>query len=775
MTDETSPGDERLEILAVEDSPTQAELLRHLLEQSGYRVALASTGAQALLLLGERAPSVVISDIIMPEMSGFELCRRIRADEHTRDIPVILLTSLTSSEDVMEGLACGADSFITKPYSKHYLITNIQQVLANRQPGKGELPRITVEVNIAGKTHSVAADRQRIITLLLSTYETAAHQNAELREAQEELRTVNERLEEKVRKRTAALEVDITNRKRTEQELRESEERFRLLVHQARDGIYVHELNEDRAGRFLEVNDSACRILGYSRSELLAMEVGGITAPDSLAQMPGIVSVLRARGSLVFVTENRTKDGRTIPLEVNARLFDLQGRTVVLAIARDITERKQAEERERQHLQDTVMLRDTALGFIQLAHDADVYQYVADRLSGVVGEAYGIVNSYDEAADQFTVRAVAGIGAQLEAVAKVTGRNPVGVAFTLARERRSEYASERLLKFEDGDRELSSGWLPGTLAQSIKKMFDVGGIYSMGFHWQGRVLGSVNIIMRRGAEIRDPAIVESFVNQVAIALQHRRDTDELIRHRAHLEELVHARTAALELANKDLEAFSYSVSHDLRAPLRAINGFAQALREDCAAQLDAAGHGYLDRMRAASRHMAELIDDLLDLSRVARLPLERKPVNLSELARTIAGELHEAEPARQVEFVIPDSMTAQADPVLAEMVLRNLLNNAWKFTGKHPTARIEVGQTVRDGEPVWFVRDDGAGFDMAYVGNLSKPFQRLHGPADFPGTGIGHVTVQRLVRRHGGRGWIEGAVEKGATFYFTFQEATREA
>ena len=257
--------------------------------------------------------------------------------------------------------------------------------------------------------------------------------------------------------------------------------------------------------------------------------------------------------------------------------------------------------------------------------------------------------------------------------------------------------------------------------------------------------------------------------------ERRQAEAELAKYRDHLEELVHARTEALEMANKELETFSYSVSHDLRAPLRAINGFAQALEEDCAAQLDAVGHDYLDRVRAASRSMAELIDNLLTLARSSRLPLERKPVDLTGLTRTIARELHSAEPARQVELVIPDGMMAQADPVLAEMVLRNLLNNAWKFTGKHPTARIEVGETVRDGEPVWFVRDDGAGFDMAYVGNLSKPFQRLHGPADFPGTGIGLVTVQRLVRRHGGRGWIEGAVEKGATFYFTFQASTREA
>ena len=346
MSVDSGPGDERLEILAVEDSPTQAELLRHLLEQSGYHVTLASTGAQALALLDEHAPSLVISDVIMPEMIGYELCRRIRADERTRDIPVILLTSLSSTEDVLKGLTCGADSFITKPYSKHYLIKNIQEALANRQHDAYEHPRVKIQINIAGKAHYVVANQQQILTLLLSSYEAAVHRNAELHETQEELRTVNEKLEEKVRDRTAALEADITKSKRTEQALRENEERFRLLVHQANDGIYVHELNEDRAGRFLEVNDSICGMLGYSREEMLAMDVNDIRAPGGLARMPVVVSELRAQGSLVFETENRTKDGRTLPFEVNARLFELQGRTVVLAIARDITERKRDEEQK---------------------------------------------------------------------------------------------------------------------------------------------------------------------------------------------------------------------------------------------------------------------------------------------------------------------------------------------------------------------------------------------------------------------------------------------
>jgi signal transduction histidine kinase len=235
---------------------------------------------------------------------------------------------------------------------------------------------------------------------------------------------------------------------------------------------------------------------------------------------------------------------------------------------------------------------------------------------------------------------------------------------------------------------------------------------------------------------------------------------------ADLERRVIERTGQLEAANKGLEAFSYSVSHDLRAPLRAIDGFSQALLEEHADRLDAGGRHYLERVRAGSRHMAHLIEDLLNLSRVSRGELRRGPVDLSALARTVAGDLHRAQPERRVEFDIEPGLTAHGDPGLLRVALENLLGNSWKFTRRHPSARIEVRAVVRDGEPVFFVRDDGAGFDMAYADKLFRPFQRLHSADEFEGTGIGLATVQRIVHRHGGRVWGEGTVEGGATFYF---------
>jgi len=242
-------------------------------------------------------------------------------------------------------------------------------------------------------------------------------------------------------------------------------------------------------------------------------------------------------------------------------------------------------------------------------------------------------------------------------------------------------------------------------------------------------------------------------------LGHRLDIDD----RRHAEQALREREANLDAANKELEAFSYSVSHDLRAPLRSIDGFSQALIEDYADQIDAAGRGYLQRVRAATQRMGQLIDDMLNLSRVTRSPLRRVQVDLSALAQSIAQDLRQSAPERNVEFVIAPDLEDDCDTNLMRVALENLLGNAWKFTARHATARIEFGCT--DG--VYFVRDDGAGFDATYKAKLFGAFQRLHHASEFAGTGIGLATVQRIIRRHGGKVWAEGEPEKGATFSFT--------
>ena len=227
------------------------------------------------------------------------------------------------------------------------------------------------------------------------------------------------------------------------------------------------------------------------------------------------------------------------------------------------------------------------------------------------------------------------------------------------------------------------------------------------------------------------------------------------------------KAAELAAVNKDLEAFSYSVSHDLRAPLRSIDGFTRILQEDYAKDLDDAGRAHADRIRRAAQRMGDLIDDMLNLAKVSRADLRRADIDLSSLAREIANTLRERTPDRKATFVIAEPIEADGDSGLLRIALDNLLGNAWKFTSNRSSAEIEIGQRVVNGEPACYVRDNGAGFDMAYAGKLFQAFQRLHDAKEFPGTGIGLAIVHRIVTKHGGRIWAESEPGKGTTFYFT--------
>ena len=261
------------------------------------------------------------------------------------------------------------------------------------------------------------------------------------------------------------------------------------------------------------------------------------------------------------------------------------------------------------------------------------------------------------------------------------------------------------------------------------------------------------------------SMLTSAFNEMLEQLQARERSLQEIRDQ--LEQRVRERTAALDASNQELEAFCYSVSHDLRSPLRAIDGFSQALLEDMEGTMDANAAGHLARIRAATQRMAALIDDLLSLSRITRTDLVVKPVDLSAMARAVCDELAAAQPDRTVLVVVEDGLHAMGDARLLRQVLENLLGNAWKFTAKQAAPSVEFrGRTGADG-PVFLVKDNGAGFDPVYADRLFGVFQRLHATTDFPGTGVGLAIVDRIVKRHGGRIWAESAVGKGATFYFT--------
>jgi signal transduction histidine kinase len=287
---------------------------------------------------------------------------------------------------------------------------------------------------------------------------------------------------------------------------------------------------------------------------------------------------------------------------------------------------------------------------------------------------------------------------------------------------------------------------------------------------RGYAVGAVDYLVK-------PVVPEFVRSKVAVFVELAKRSEqlrrqaELLRQSEHeARELAEARAelvADLEHKNRELESFSYAVSHDLRAPLRRIESFSRAVVESQADRLDEDGRRYLERVGEASRQMGELIDDVLYLARVSRTELRQHEVDLSAVAAVVVERLREAEPAREPEIRIRPGMVVVGDGQLLRIALENLLGNAWKFTAREPAARIEFGQTQVAGEPTYFVRDNGAGFDMAYVDKLFTPFQRLHLASEYPGSGIGLATVQRIIHRHAGRVWAEGLSGQGATFHFT--------
>jgi len=513
--------------------------------------------------------------------------------------------------------------------------------------------------------------------------------------------------------------MDISDLKMAQEELVLSERKFRDLVENVGAMIF----RVDRDNRFVFVNRYGLEFLGYAEDELLGKPLFGTVFP--LVDSEGTDYVKDSerlfRGPPAAVVREvecikRSGERAWISLSIAAQHDAAGGFDGILAIGTDISELRRARQALLESDRRIISFLDSmALGGFVLDSAGHPY-YMNKSAEQILGKGLDKSVSLERLAEAYGLYEVG------------TGRLYPVPKMPMLRALRGMVAVAEDMEVRRAD---------------------------------GAVLVRVTsspVIDRRGEVIYSVSVIED--------VTERKRTEERI---AQLNEDLRRRQAELEAANMELEAFSYSVSHDLRAPLRAIDGFCHAVIDDYGDRLDATGRDYLQRVRRATQHMGELIDDLLNLSRVTRAGISIQDVDLSAIAHEVIDELQAQAPDRKVEWVIQEGLRDRADERLMRIALANLLGNAWKFTRRQPGPRIEFGRRTQHGEAAYFVRDNGAGFDMSFAGKLFMPFQRLHRTDEFEGTGIGLATVWRIVKKHGGRAWAEGEVGKGATFYFTLR------
>ncbi len=563
---------------------------------------------------------------------------------------------------------------------------------------------------------------------------------------------------------------EVAERKRTEAALIASEVRYRRLFEAAQDGILILDAE---TGLIVDVNPFLCKMLAFSREDYLKKTVWEMGFfKDVVANKAKFMELQRKEYVRYENLPLETADGQQIEVEFVSNVYLVDHKKVIQCNIRNITERKRAEA---QILAAQVELR-------RLLAEADQSRRA---LLSVVEDQKAAEETLRESEERYrTLFENAQVGIyRTTPDGRILTANPVLIQML-------GYSSFDELAARNLERE---GYGPGYPRGRFKELIEhEGEIKGMDGVWTERD-GSTIYVSENARAVRGADGAVLYYEGTVQDITERKQAGEEIRQlNEELEQRVQQRTAELRTANQELEAFAYSVSHDLRAPLRALDGFSAALLSQYQEQLDEQGRHYLDRIRTASQRMGQLINDLLDLSRVTRCEMARQPVDLCALGQEIAAELQAGDPQRQAEFAIADGMIVQGDAHLLRIALDNLLGNAWKFSGPRPLARIELGcmtlQDFRAQAPDWsahlpqpaisgqeseiyFVRDNGVGFDMAYADKLFAPFQRLHSMHEFPGTGIGLVTVQRIVTRHGGRVWTEARVGRGATFYFTLGEA----
>jgi PAS domain S-box-containing protein len=526
----------------------------------------------------------------------------------------------------------------------------------------------------------------------------------------------------------------------------------------------------DPAGNIVSWSPGAERMTGYRNQDIFGRSISTLYPPDEVtAQAPQrALAQAAAEGHFGEEAYRMRKDGSLFIINMSLRplLGDGGNLTGFSSICRDVTEQKMAQNKISHLNRLYALLSRVNTTIVRVKSRQELFN---DICRAVVDDG-SFPAAWIGLADLETQRVVPAawhgtLEGYLEGLTVTlddtpTGQGPIG---SVMRSGSSFICND----IQNNPR--MAPWRDAALSEGFRS------VTSLPIRLREKIIGTLTIYSGESFffDADEITLLEEVADDLSFALhtmeeeqQRRRAEEELHRLNEELEERVRQRTADLELANSELESFNYSVSHDLRSPLTVINGFSQTLTEECPLP-DEKCHFYVERIKVATNRMAKLIDDLLNLTRVNRKQIQRTPIDLSSMALSVVQELRLRSPGRNVDFSVTGELQIEADPSLMRLALVNLLGNAWKYSSPRENPRVELGATVHDGRPCFYVRDNGVGFNMKYSDKLFKPFERLHSLEDFEGSGIGLATVKRILNRHGGTVWAEAAPGEGATFYFT--------
>jgi PAS domain S-box-containing protein len=712
MSDLPSVRDHPLEILIAEDSPTQAQQLRYILDQEGYSVTLARNGREALEAARARKPAIIISDVVMPEMDGYQFCRQVKADPTLNEIPVILVTTMSEPQDVIKGLECGADNFILKPYDRDYLLNRLNFILLHRRMRQSDRTGMGVQIVFNGEEHFITADRLQILNLLLSTYEGAVQRNKALVRAEDRIREMNKKLEQLVARRT--------------EQLRESEQRFRLMIESVKEYSIIM---LDPEGRVVNWNSGATRLKGYRAEQIIGRHFSVFYPPERNAEKfpENALGIAAEHGSFRNIGWRVRQDGSRFwaNVTINALRDEAGQLRGFVKVTRDLTEERRVEEEIR-------------------ALNASLERRVEERTAELV-RSNATLADFKAALDEHALVAIT------DARGRITYVNDKFCAI-------SRYTREELLGQDH--RIINSGLHTKGFFRELWETITAGKV------WQGEIRNRA----KDGTQYWVDTTIVPFLGEEGKPVQFiaiRAD----ITARKRAEESLQRANEEIARASRHKDEFLANMSHELRTPLNAILGLSESLLEQIGGPLTPRQVKSVTTISSSGQHLLSLINDILDLSKIEAGKVELHPENLDirDFCESCLVFVRTQAMHKHIEVAFETDGPAQSFPADAKrfkQVLVNLLTNAVKFTPEGGRIGLTVSAAESGEEITFTVWDTGIGIASTDASKLFQAFTQIDSGLNRSqeGTGLGLALVARLVELHGGSVSLESEPGKGSRF-----------